>query len=74
MGTFNVSVSPLHLVWIRATKSSMSTTIAQASKKESRPLSGAASVPGGPPPFLRLVYGYMPLVWGATLAHYLPLC
>lgn len=25
------------------------------------------------PPFLELAYGYMPLVWGATLAHYLPL-
>ena len=28
---------------------------------------------GGRPPFLGLAYGYMPLVWGATLAHYLPL-
>ena len=25
------------------------------------------------PPFLDLAYGYMPLVWGATLAHYLPM-
>lgn len=25
------------------------------------------------PPFLDLAYGYMPLCWGATLAHYLPL-
>lgn len=23
--------------------------------------------------FLELAYGYMPLVWGGTLAHYLPL-
>ena len=46
---------------------------AQADSKDSSPASGAASVPGGPPPFLSLAYGYMPLVWGATLANYLPL-
>ncbi|GAQ91111.1 hypothetical protein KFL_007280100 [Klebsormidium nitens] len=26
-----------------------------------------------PAPFLHLAYGYLPLVWSATLAHYLPL-
>ena len=24
-----------------------------------------------PKPFLEVAYGYLPLVWGATLAHYL---
>ena len=36
-------------------------------------MSGAVLLPGARPPFLGLAYGYMPLVWGATLAHYLPL-
>ena len=35
---------------------------------------GRSQAPMKPlPPFLELAYGYMPLVWGATLAHHLPL-
>ena len=65
----HVHDSPLHL----SNEPPSSAHHTQASSKDSSPASSAASLPGGPPPFLSLAYGYMPLVWGATLAHYLPM-
>ena len=32
---------------------------------------GERSLEAMPPAFLHMAYGYLPLVWGATLAHYL---
>eukprot|EP00878_Enallax_costatus_P012168 GHUV01012706.1.p2 GENE.GHUV01012706.1~~GHUV01012706.1.p2 ORF type:complete len:157 (+),score=59.99 GHUV01012706.1:1176-1646(+) len=34
-------------------------------------LAGTAAAPVPIAPFLNLSYGYLPLVWGATLSHYL---
>lgn len=48
-------------------------SVQEGSRDGSGAMHGGVPSPGGRPPFLGLAYGYMPLVWGATLAHYLPL-